>query len=131
VHQVFEGDGFVVCDFVPRLLDFHPQAVPIPYFHTNAQSDEVLYYASGDFMSRRGIEIGSMTLHPDGVPHGPHPGTIESALGRKETREVAVMVDTFRPLTVSAEAENLEDPGYGRSWLGGGGGEGVGKGAGE
>jgi homogentisate 1,2-dioxygenase len=116
-HQVFEGDGFVVCDFVPRMLDFHAQAVPVPYFHTNAQSDEVIYYASGDFLSRRGIESGSITLHPDGVPHGPHPGAIESALGRRETEETAVMVDTFRPLTVSADAERLEDPLYWRSWL--------------
>jgi len=118
VHQVFEGDGFVVCNFVPRLFDFHPQAVPVPYHHTNAQSDEVIFYASERFMSRRGIEYGSITLHPDGIPHGPHPGTVEASLGQKETEELAVMVDTFRPLTVAAAAEEIEDPAYFRSWLG-------------
>jgi homogentisate 1,2-dioxygenase len=116
VHQVFEGDGFVVCNFVPRLFDFHPQAVPVPYHHTNAQSEEVIYYASERFMSRKGIEYGSITYHPDGIPHGPHPGTIEASLGKKETDELAVMVDTFRPLQVSAEAEAVEDQTYFRSW---------------
>jgi len=118
VHQVFEGEGFVVCNFVPRLYDFHPDAVPVPYHHTNAQSDEVLYYASDRFMSRKGIEYGSITLHPDGIPHGPHPGTIETSLGRKETDELAVMVDTFKPLHVSRRAEEIEDAEYSRSWLG-------------
>jgi len=118
VHQVFEGEGFVVCNFVPRLYDFHPQAVPVPYNHTNAQSDEVIYYASDRFMSRKGIEYASITLHPDGIPHGPHPGTVESSLGKKETDELAVMIDTFRPLLVSREAGQIEDRAYVRSWLG-------------
>lgn len=118
VHQVFEGDGFVVCNFVPRPYDFHPDAVPVPYHHTNAQSDEVLYYASEEFMSRKGIEFGSITHHPDGIPHGPHPGTIEASLGKKETRELAVMVDTFNPLTVGAPAQEIEDRAYAASWLG-------------
>jgi homogentisate 1,2-dioxygenase len=120
VHQAFEGDGFVICDFVPRLFDFDPQAVPIPYHHTNAQSDEVIFYASEEFMSRRGIEFGSISLHPDGLAHGPHPGTIEASLGRKETKELAVMLDTFRPLLASREAEEIEDQEYFRSWLDGG-----------
>jgi len=118
VHQVFEGEGFVVCNFVPRLYDFHPEAVPVPYHHSNAQSDEVIYYASERFMSRKGIEYGSITLHPDGIPHGPHPGTVEASLGQKQTEELAVMIDSFRPLTVSREAERIEDPTYLRSWLG-------------
>ena len=118
VHQAFEGIGWVVCNFVPRLFDFHPQAIPVPYHHTNAGSDEVIYYASDRFMSRKGIEYGSITLHPDGVPHGPHPGTIEASLGRKDTDELAVMIDTFRPLVVSREAEEIEDPRYAGTWLG-------------
>ncbi len=117
VHQVFEGDGFVVCNFVPRLYDFHPDAIPVPYNHTNAQSDEVIYYASEKFMSRRGVEQGSITLHPDGIPHGPHPGTVEESLGRTRTEELAVMVDTFRPLTLARDAAALEDPEYIHSWL--------------
>lgn len=117
VHQVFEGDGFVVCNFVPRLYDFHVDAVPVPYHHTNAQSDEVLYYASDRFMSRRNIEYGSITLHPDGIPHGPHPGLIEPAIGKKETDELAVMVDSFRPLRVARVAASIEDEGYPLSWL--------------
>lgn len=118
VHQVFEGDGFVVCNFVPRLYDFDADAIPVPYHHTNAQSDEVLYYASDRFMSRRGIEYGSITLHPDGIPHGPHPGLIEPSIGAKETDELAIMLDTFRPLDFGAEAERIEDREYWRSWLG-------------
>ncbi len=117
VHQTFEGDGFVVCSFVPRLFDYHPQAIPIPYHHTNVGSDEVIYYASDRFMSRRGIEQGSITHHPDGIPHGPHPGTIESSLGTKETEELAVMIDTFRPLVVARDGEEVDDPDYPLSWL--------------
>jgi len=116
VHQTFEGDGFVVCSFVPRLFDFHPEAVPAPYNHSNVMSDEVIYYASDEFMSRKGIEFGSLTLHPDGLPHGPHPGTVEASLGKRGTDELAVMVDTFRPLHVAAPAVTVEDAGYWRSW---------------
>lgn len=117
VHQTFESDGFVVCSFVPRLYDFHPLAVPVPYNHSNAMSDEVIYYAKDKFMSRRGVEFGSVTLHPDGVPHGPHPGTVEAALGAKETTELAVMFDTFRPLKIAAAAEEYEDKNYYKSWV--------------
>jgi homogentisate 1,2-dioxygenase len=117
VHQTFEGDGFVVCSFCPRPYDFHPDAVPAPYNHSNVMSDEVLYYASAEFMSRKGIEYGSMTLHPDGLPHGPHPGRAEASIGAPGTDELAVMVDTFRPLLVSADALAAEDREYYRSWL--------------
>lgn len=117
VHQTFEGDGFVVCSFVPRLYDFHPKAIPAPYNHSNVMSDEVLYYVSENFMSRRGIERGSITLHPDGMPHGPHPGTAEASVGKEGTDEVAVMIDTFRPLRVAKELLAVEDGSYGRSWL--------------
>jgi homogentisate 1,2-dioxygenase len=117
VHQTFEGDGFVVCSFVPRLFDFHPQAVPVPYNHSNVMSDEVLYYANSEFMSRKGIEYGSLTLHPAGLTHGPQPGRVEAALGKKRTEELAVMLDAFRPLHVSRQALDLEDMTYGRSWL--------------
>jgi len=117
VHQTFEGDGFVVCSFCPRPFDFDPQAVPVPYVHSNVMSDEVLYYASAEFMSRRGIEYGSITLHPDGVPHGPHPGRTEASLGQSRTNEVAVMVDTFRSLRVARPALDVEDRQYFRSWI--------------
>jgi homogentisate 1,2-dioxygenase len=117
VHQTFEGDGFVVCSFCPRPFDFDPQAVPAPYAHSNVMSDEVLYYTSSEFMSRKGIEYGSVTLHPDGVPHGPHPGRTEASIGQKETKELAVMLDTFRPLRVSREAVVIEDQEYYRSWV--------------
>ena len=117
VHQTFEGDGFVVCSFCPRPYDFHPEAVPAPYNHSNVMSDEVLYYASSEFMSRKGIEYGSVTLHPDGLPHGPHPGRAEASIGQSRTDELAVMVDTFRPLQVSTAALTVEDPGYQRSWI--------------
>jgi homogentisate 1,2-dioxygenase len=117
VHQTFEGDGFVVCSFCPRPYDFDPQAIPIPYNHSNVMSDEVIYYASSDFMSRKGIEHGSITLHPDGVPHGPHPGRAEESIGQARTEELAVMVDTFRPLLVSTGAAAIEDQTYYRSWL--------------
>ena len=117
VHQTFDGPGFVVCSFVPRLFDFHPEAIPAPYNHSNVDSDEVLYYVEGDFMSRKGIERASITVHPNGIPHGPHPGTYEGSIGKKETRELAVMVDTFRPLQITAAAQDLEDDGYPFSWL--------------
>ena len=119
VHQTFEGHGFVVCSFCPRLYDFHPEAIPAPYSHENVMSDEVLFYANSEFMSRKGIEYGSITLHPDGLPHGPQPGRTEDSIGARETNELAVMVDTFRPLLVSRGALPLEDEGYMRSWLGG------------
>jgi homogentisate 1,2-dioxygenase len=117
VHQTFESDGFVICSFCPRPYDFDPLAVPVPYNHSNVMSDEVLYYASSEFMSRKGIEYGSITLHPDGVPHGPHPGRTEASLGQTRTDELAVMLDTFQPLMVSKHALPIEDPDYYRSWL--------------
>ena len=117
VHQTFEADGFVVCSFCPRPYDFDPDAVPAPYSHQNVMSDEVLFYANSEFMSRKGIEYGSITLHPDGLPHGPQPGRTEDSIGAKGTDELAVMVDTFRPLLVSREALPLEDEGYALSWL--------------
>ena len=117
VHQTFEGDGFVICSFCPRPYDFDPNAVPAPYSHSNVMSDEVLYYASPEFMSRKGIEYGSITLHPDGVPHGPHPGRTEASLGQAQTNELAVMLDTFRPLRVTTQALAVEDPSYFRSWI--------------
>ncbi|NEP16688.1 MAG: homogentisate 1,2-dioxygenase [Leptolyngbya sp. SIO4C1] len=116
VHQTFSGPGFVVCSFVPRLFDYHPQAIPAPYNHANVDSDEVIYYAAGQFMSRRGIEAGSLTLHPSGLPHGPHPGTYEASIGQSRTEELAVMIDTFAPLQVSADAIALEDDTYAYSW---------------
>lgn len=117
VHQTFQGDGFVVCSFVPRLFDFHPDAVPVPYNHSNVNSDEVIYYANNEFMSRKGISFGSLTLHPGGLPHGPHPGRAEEAIGKKRTDELAVMLDTFRPLHTGKGALAIEDPDYFRSWL--------------
>ncbi len=117
VHQTFEAHNYVVCSFVPRLYDYHPQAIPAPYVHSNVESDEVLYYADGDFMSRRGIEEGSITLHPSGLPHGPHPGKMEESIGKTETRELAVMIDTFRPLRVVKQAQESEDTAYMYSWL--------------
>lgn len=117
VHQTFEGDGFVVCSFVPRLYDFDPEAVPAPYHHSNCMTDEVLFYASSEFMSRKGIGFGSITLHPDGLPHGPQPGRIEASIGQKSTDELAVMLDTFRPLRVSEQAAAIEDVAYPLSWL--------------
>ncbi|MBK8441992.1 MAG: homogentisate 1,2-dioxygenase [Sphingobacteriales bacterium] len=118
VHQTFDTRAFVVCSFVPRLYDYHPQAIPAPYNHSNIDSDEVLYYVDGDFMSRKHVEKGMITLHPGGIPHGPHPGTIEKSIGAKETRELAVMVDTFRPLLLTEAALAIENPDYYRSWLG-------------
>ena len=117
VHQTFEGDGFVVCSFVPRLYDYHPESIPAPYHHENVGAEEVIYYASREFMSRKGIDLGSITCHPDGVPHGPHPGTVEASIGQRETRELAVMIDAFRPLTLGRDGEMIEDAEYYRSWL--------------
>lgn len=117
VHQTFEANNFVTCAFVPRLYDYHPQAIPVPYNHSNVDSDEVLYYVEGEFMSRKHVEKGQITLHPIGIPHGPHPGTVEKSLGQKETRELAVMVDTFRPLKITKQALEIEDKDYFRSWL--------------
>jgi homogentisate 1,2-dioxygenase len=117
VHQTFQGDGFVVCSFCPRPFDFHPEAIPAPYNHSNVDSDEVIYYASSEFMSRKGIEFGSITHHPDGIPHGPHPGRAEASMGAKGTDEYAVMMDTFRPLKVAKHATECEDPAYHRSWV--------------
>jgi len=116
-HQCFEGRNFVVCSFVPRMYDYHPDAVPVPYNHSNVDSDEVLYYVNGNFMSRRGIEVGSFTLHPSGIPHGPHPGAAEASLGAKETKELAVMLDTFHPLYVTKDAMAYDDKSYPYSWL--------------
>jgi homogentisate 1,2-dioxygenase len=117
VHQTFAGPGFVVCSFVPRLFDYHPEAIPAPYNHSNVDSDEVLYYVDGQFMSRKGIEQASITVHPNGIPHGPHPGTYEGSIGKRDTQELAVMIDTFRPLRFSAEAAAFEDQAYTQSWL--------------
>ncbi|MEM1206384.1 MAG: homogentisate 1,2-dioxygenase [Acidobacteriota bacterium] len=117
VHQTFDGPGFVICSFVPRLFDYHPQAIPAPYNHSNVDSDEVLYYVEGDFMSRKGIDRASFTVHPNGIPHGPHPGTYEASIGKELTEELAVMVDTFRPLRVTKQAAPMEDDGYPYSWL--------------
>ncbi|QXD14924.1 homogentisate 1,2-dioxygenase [Rhodocaloribacter litoris] len=116
VHQTFAGRNFVICSFVPRLFDYHPEAIPAPYNHSNIDSDEVLYYAEGDFMSRRGIERGSFTLHPGGIAHGPHPGTVEASIGKERTEELAVMVDTFRPLRLTKTAVAHEDVDYIFSW---------------
>ncbi|MCH8011273.1 MAG: homogentisate 1,2-dioxygenase [Candidatus Marinimicrobia bacterium] len=117
VHLVFETAHFVYCNFVPRLFDFHPEAIPIPYFHSNYDSDEVLYYVEGEFMSRSGVGEGSVTLHPAGMPHGPHPGKIEAAIGKKETKEYALMIDTFEPLKLTTHVRDSMEEDYLRSWL--------------
>ena len=117
VHQTFETSTFVVCSFCPRLYDYHPKAIPAPYNHSNIDSDEVLYYVDGDFMSRNNIEQGHITLHPKGIPHGPAPGAMERSIGHTETQELAVMVDTFRPLMVTEEAMGLDDGKYYKSWV--------------
>ncbi|WP_313802342.1 homogentisate 1,2-dioxygenase [Cytobacillus sp.] len=117
VHQTFEGHNFVVCSFVPRLFDYHPDAIPAPYTHSNVNSDELLYYVEGNFMSRKGVNIESITLHPSGIPHGPHPGTTEASIGKKETLELAVMIDTFRPLKVVKQAKAIEDEKYMFTWV--------------
>ncbi len=116
VHQTFETNAFVVCSFVPRLYDYHPDAIPAPYNHSNIDSDEVLYYVDGDFMSRKHVTKGMITLHPAGIPHGPHPGAVEKSIGAKETKELAVMVDTFRPLMLTKQALEIENTSYVMSW---------------
>jgi homogentisate 1,2-dioxygenase len=117
-HQTFEAHNFVICSFCPRPLDFHPQAIPVPYNHSNLDSDEVLYYVEGNYKARKGIESGSLTLHPQGIPHGPHPGTVEASLGAQFTNELAVMCDTFRPLYPTKAALGMDDPAYPASWQG-------------
>ncbi len=117
VHQTFAARNFVICSFVPRLFDYHPLSIPAPYNHSNIDSDEVLYYVDGDFMSRKHVERGMITLHPGGIPHGPHPGTVEKSIGAKETQELAVMVDTFYPLLMTEAAAAIEDMDYYKSWL--------------
>jgi homogentisate 1,2-dioxygenase len=117
IHQTFESAGFVVCTFAPRMLDTHPDAIKVPYAHSNVESDEVLYYVRGKFGSRRGVEEGSFTLHPRGIPHGPHPGTIVASRDLSRTDELAVMVDTFRPLQLTRQALEIDDPAYPYSWL--------------
>ncbi len=117
IHQTFESPNFVVCSFVPRLYDYHPLAIPAPYHHSNIDSDEILYYVDGDFMSRNNIAKGQITLHPGGIPHGPHPGAIERSIGQKETQELAVMIDPFQPMMITEEALKIEVDGYYKSWL--------------
>jgi len=117
VHQVFQAHGLVICNFVPRLFDYHPLAVPAPYAHSNVDSDEILYYAEGNFMSRKGIETGSITFHPSGPPHGPQPGKIEQSLGAKKTDEIAVMIDTFKPLKPTQNIKPVDDKNYPYSWI--------------
>lgn len=117
VHQTFEAHNFVICSFCPRLYDYHPKSIPAPYNHSNIDSDEVLYYVDGDFMSRNHVEKGYISLHPGGIPHGPHPGAYERSIGQKETGELAVMVDTFRPLKLTKAAVDMEDGTYAYSWL--------------
>jgi homogentisate 1,2-dioxygenase len=115
-HQTFQGPNFVICTFAPRLLDWDPEAVPLPYHHSNIQSEEVMFYAAGDYAARKGVEIGSITLHPSGLPHGPQPGAVESALGAHRTNELAVMWDTFRPLHLSTVWQEHDKPDYAYSW---------------
>ncbi len=117
IHQQFEGNNFVICSFVPRLYDYHPEAIPAPYHHSNIDADELLYYVDGDFMSRNNIQKGQITLHPGGVPHGPHPGAIERSIGKKETGELAVMIDPFKPVSITEEAIKIEVNGYYKSWI--------------
>ena len=117
IHQTFETDAFVICSFVPRLYDYHPLSIPAPYNHSNIDADEVLYYVDGDFMSRNDVKPGNISLHPAGIPHGPHPGAAERSIGKTETLELAVMVDTFKPLMVTEEAMKIADDTYYQSWL--------------
>lgn len=116
IHQTFEGAGYVICSFVPRLYDYHPEAIPAPYHHSNIDSDELLYYVDGDFMSRNDIEPGQFTLHPGGIPHGPHPGAIERSIGKAATEELAVMIDPFKPVSLTQEAMEIADIEYAYSW---------------
>jgi homogentisate 1,2-dioxygenase len=116
VHQTFDAQNFVICSFVPRLYDYHPDAIPAPYNHSNIDSDEVLYYVAGDFMSRKNVTNGMITLHPAGIPHGPHPGAVEKSIGKTATQELAVMVDTFHPLMLTKEALEIENENYTMSW---------------
>ena len=116
VHQTFEAHNFVVCSFVPRLFDYHPEAIPAPYNHSNIDSDEVLYYVDGDFMSRKHVTRGMINLHPGGIPHGPHPGAVQKSIGAKQTNELAVMIDTFHPLQLTVAALEIENEGYVMSW---------------
>ena len=117
VHQTFQGPNYVVCSFVPRKLDYHPLSIPVPYNHSNIDSDEMLYYVNGNFGSRKGIERSSISLHPRGIPHGPHPGAVEKSLGADRTEELAVMIDTFYPLKYTTIAQSIDDPGYPTSWF--------------
>lgn len=117
IHQHFEGNNFVVCSFVPRMYDYHPQAIPAPYHHSNIDSDEILYYVEGEFMSRNNIKQGQLTLHPAGLPHGPHPGAIERSIGKTETKELAVMIDPFKPVSITQTALELEVEDYYLSWI--------------
>ena len=117
VHQTFETSAFVICSFCPRLYDYHPEAIPAPYNHSNIDSDEVLYYVDGDFMSRNDISKGQITLHPSGIPHGPHPGAYERSIGKTKTEELAVMVDTFKPLKLTKQAVEIEVKDYYKSWI--------------
>lgn len=117
VHQTFQGPNFVICSFVPRKLDYHPLSIPVPYNHSNIDSEEMIYYVNGNFGSRRGIERASITLHPRGIPHGPHPGAVEKSLGVERTEELAVMVDTFYPLHLTTNAQSIDDAGYPYSWF--------------
>jgi len=116
IHQQWEGVGYVVCSFVPRMYDYHPKAIPAPYHHSNVDSEELLYYVDGDFMSRNNIELGQITLHPGGVPHGPHPGAIERSIGKTSTEELAVMIDPFKPVSITEEAMKLQVDDYYKSW---------------
>ena len=117
IHQQFEGNNFVICSFVPRLYDYHPEAIPAPYHHSNIDADEILYYVDGDFMSRNNIQKGQLTLHPGGIPHGPHPGAIERSIGQKSTEELAVMIDPFNPVSITKQALEIEVNGYYKSWV--------------
>ncbi len=117
IHQTWEAAGFVICSFVPRMYDYHPNSIPAPYHHSNIDSEELLYYVDGDFMSRNNIEKGQITLHPGGIPHGPHPGAIEKSVGKKETGELAVMIDPFKPMMITEEALKLKVDDYYKSWM--------------